>query len=212
MWIRTTLVIAAVLSLLAPTLASAQDGAGSGEAAPAAEATGGGTIAGTVTASRANLVPNTLVYVVEAPGEFPPPAEPIQMDQRDMAFQPFILPILRGTTVRYLNNDPTEHNVFSPDNETFNMGNWGQGESREHVYENLGVYSQLCQLHPQMLAFVAVMQNPYFAVVGDDGTFNIANVPPGTYSVAVFNERKEAAPQEVTVTEGGTTTISIALE
>jgi len=171
-----------------------------------------GTISGTVTASRASSIPNTLVYLETVEGEFAPPAEPAIVDQQNMEFVPFLTPIVVGTTVRFLNNDAAEHNVFSPDNEGYDLGNWNQGEHRDHVFATAGVYTQLCRLHPQMVGYVAVVQNPYFAVTGDDGAFEITGVPAGTYNVAVWNERKEAAAQSVTIEAGGAATGAIALE
>jgi hypothetical protein len=80
-----------------------------------------------------------------------------------------------------------------------------KGASRERQFKNLGVYSQLCSVHPEMLAWVFVGQNPYaVAVDPKDGSFTIKGVPPGTYSVAVWNSKLKAPAQSVTVTSGKT--------
>lgn len=171
----------------------------------------GGTISGTVEARRARSIPNTVVYLEQVPGEFPPAAEPVEMDQINQVFTPFVLPVVQGTTVRFLNNDATGHNVFSPDGEEYDLGTWGQGEARDYTFSSTGVYTQLCSLHPSMIAYILVLQNSHFAIVGEDGTFSLENIPAGTYSLRVWNERKEADPQEVTVTDGATATIAISL-
>ena len=170
-----------------------------------------GTVSGSVTARRPRHIPNTLIYIEEVPGEYAPPSEPATVDQLNMEFIPFLIPIVKGSTVRFLNNDPLIHNVFSPDNETYNMGDWGQGERRDRVFDNLGVYTQLCNRHPSMIAYIIVLQNPYFAIVDDAGNFQISDVPAGTYTLSVWNERKEADQQQITVTAGGTTTAAFEL-
>ncbi len=94
-----------------------------------------------------------------------------------MQFIPHVLPVVVGTTVKYLNSDPTPHNVFSPDYEKFNLGTWPQGQTKDHVYAKCAkapcVYTQLCRVHPEMEGFVVVLQNPYFAVTDKEGHFEI---------------------------------------
>ena len=81
-------------------------------------------------------------------------------------FIPFALPVVKGSTVTFLNNDNTGHNVYSPDHEKYNLGKWSKGQTRKRKFSRLGVYTQLCKMHPSMLAYVIVLQNPYFVVTG----------------------------------------------
>lgn len=160
----------------------------------------GGTIDGSVK-STSGAVPDAVVYLVQAPGTSAP-AGPAQMDQRSMKFSPHVLPITVGTTVTFLNSDATQHNVFSPDNEKYNLGTWPQGQTQTHAYTKCAkapcVYVQLCRIHPEMEAYIVVLQNPFFAVTDTNGAFRISNVPPGTYSVAVWADKGKAAPKSVT--------------
>jgi hypothetical protein len=125
------------------------------------------------------------------------------MDQRSMKFTPVVLPILVGTTVRFLNSDPTQHNVFTPDYEKYNLGTWPQGQTKDQVFAKCAkapcAYVQLCRIHPEMEAYVVVLQNPYFAVTGSDGHYRIENVPPGAYSVGVWAAKGKASVKPVTV-------------
>lgn len=143
---------------------------------------------------------DAIVYVEKAPGQHKSPAKPVDMDQRNHKFVPAVLPVVRGSTVSFLNNDHEAHNVFSPDNEKYDLGNWTAGESRDYTFKQLGVYTQLCKLHPSMIGYVVVLQNPYFAHVdSSDGSFRIRDVPPGKYQVKAWQARGEGGPVEVVV-------------
>ena len=166
-------------------------------------AAAGGTIQGTVKAIGLASSADAVVYVQQAPGTVTAPAKPADMDQRSMQFVPHVLPVIVGTTVRFLNSDPTPHNVFSPDGEKYNLGTWPQGQTKDHAFAKCVkapcVYVQLCRVHPEMEAYVVVLQNPFFATTSKDGQYKIENVPPGTYSVAVWHAKGKSQPKPVTV-------------
>ncbi len=133
---------------------------------------------------------STVVYVEDIPGQkFTPLAAPAIMDQKGKAFLPHVIPILVGTTVEFLNSDSFEHNINSPDGEKYDLGKSQKGEKRSYTFKRPGVYTQLCNLHPEMIAFVLVLKTPYFATVDDTGKFQIPGVPPGTWKLKVWNER-----------------------
>ena len=142
---------------------------------------------------------DAIVFVEQAPGQHKPPVKPVDMDQRNHKFVPAVRPVVRGSTVSFLNNDHEAHNVFSPDKEKYDLGNWTAGEAREYTFKQLGTYTQLCKLHPSMIGYVVVLQNPYFAHVESDGSFRIRDVPPGKYKVKAWQARGEGGPIEVVV-------------
>ena len=121
-----------------------------------------------------------------------------------MTFIPHVLPLLRGTTVDFLNSDMVQHNVYSPDAvaDNFNLGTWLKGETRPFTFNKLGIASIRCNVHVDMLAYVLVLQNPYFARVDNEGKFSIANVPLGKYTVKLWSERLKADDQQVNVIVG----------
>jgi plastocyanin len=166
-------------------------------------AAGGGTIRGTVKVAGLASNADAVVYIQQAPGTFTAPAKPADMDQRSMQFIPRVLPVVVGTAVKFLNSDPTPHNVFSPDGEKYNLGTWPQGQTKDHVFAKCAkapcVYVQLCRVHPEMEGYVVVLQNPFFATTSKDGQYKIENVPPGTYSVAVWHAKVKSQPKPVTV-------------
>jgi plastocyanin len=162
---------------------------------PAQEKTG--TISGTCQHATVKKFP-TLVYIDAMPGkEFKAPEKPVLMDQKNKEFNPRVLPVLVGTTVDFVNNDDFEHNVFSPDGEGYNLGNWGKNGKRPHVFGTPGVYVQLCKVHPEMVAYVVVLKTPYFALADAEGKFKIADVPAGTWKLKMWNERLKPKQLEI---------------
>jgi plastocyanin len=174
----------------------------------------GGTISGTVKVAGAASSADVVVYVQQGPGTFPA-GKPVQMDQRKMQFIPHVLPVVAGTTVQFLNSDPTPHNVFSPDNEKYNLGTWPQGQTKDYIFSKCTkfpcVYTQLCRVHPEMEGFIVVLQNPFFAVTGPDGHYDIANVAPGNYTLAVWHAKARAQSKAVTVEAGKPAIVDFSL-
>ena len=167
----------------------------------------GSVIQGTVKATGLPSSADAVVYLQQVSGSFPAPAKPANIDQRSMQFNPHVLPVVVGTTVQFLNSDPTAHNVFSPDYEKYNLGTWPQGQTKDHTFAKCAkapcAYVQLCRVHPEMEGYVVVLQNPFYAVTGADGHYKIDNVPPGTYNVIAWNEGVSSEPRSVTVPDAG---------
>lgn len=169
-----------------------------------------GSVSGTVTAKGVRTSAN-IVLSLQAPGlTVTPPTKPIEMDQKGMVFLPFVLPVVTGTTVKFLNSDPLPHNVFSPEGK-YNLGTWPQGETREYTYKKAGVYTQLCRVHTEMVAYVVVVDTPYFATTNGSGQFEIKDVPAGTYTLVGWGERLKKFAQPVTVESGKATTVNITM-
>jgi plastocyanin len=168
-----------------------------------------GDVTGKITARGARDAGNAVVYIEKITGKtFTPPKEPLEMDQKDMTFIPHVLPILVGTTVAFLNSDPVLHNIFSPDAvaDKMNLGSWPKGQTRNFTFKKPGVAALLCNVHPEMSAYVVVVETPYFAVSAKDGSYTIKNVPPGKYTLKIWHEKLKGKPVEVTVPETGAAT------
>ncbi len=170
----------------------------------------GGTITGKVEATPPKYLEDTVVYVKDAQGSFPKRTE--KMDQKGMKFIPHILTVTKGDTVDFLNHDNVAHNVYSPDNEGYNLGTFKQNETRSHTFDKTGAYSQLCSIHPEMLGYIFVGQNPYAAPVDAKGHYTIKDVPAGTYQLEVWNAKLKAPAQPVTVAAGQSVTKDFALK
>jgi plastocyanin len=181
-------------------------------ALPAAHAEGTtGGVAGEVSAPSPKLRAGVVVYLEKVSGPFRPAAEPVVIDQAGMKFIPRVLPVLRGSTVAFRNSDPVRHNVFTPDGDKYNLGTWATGESKTHVFPKSGVYRQLCNVHPEMEAFVIVLDNPFFAVTDEQGRFKLEGVPPGSYTLKTWSEKLGVGTAAITVEAGQNAAAKIAL-
>jgi len=169
-----------------------------------------GAVSGTVVAKGLRTSAGVVVSLV-APGlTVTPPKQPVEMDQKQMQFLPHVMPVVTGTTVRFLNSDPVPHNVFSPEGK-YNLGTWPMGQARDHKFDKPGAYTQLCRVHPEMEAFVVVLDTPYFAATDASGRFEIKGVAPGAYKLVAWSEKLKSAQQEVTVESGKTLTVDLTL-
>jgi len=165
-----------------------------------------GTLQGTVEAAGMRTHADAVVYIDAIPGKtFEPPAEPALMDQVDLTFVPHVLPVQVGTTVQFKNSDPMLHNVFAPEKcaERFNLGSWPQGQTRDYTFKQPCAATILCNVHPEMEAFVVAVPTPYFAVTDESGAYAIEDVPDGSYTVKVWHPKLKEKSVEVTV-EGDT--------
>lgn len=169
--------------------------------APAA-GPGGGEIAGALTVANPE---QAVVYLETVAGTFR--GERAKMDQQNKVFTPYVLPVVKGTTVEFHNSDELQHNVLAVGAEEFNLGNWTKGIVREHTFDKLGDVTLLCNVHPEMEAHVLVLQNPYFSKPGADGKFRIANAPPGEYVIKAWY-RGKTKKQTVKVPASGTVAVT----
>ena len=148
---------------------------------------------------------NTVVYIENAKGTFSPPSKSAVMNQKNLVFIPHVLPVVVGTTVDFLNSDDVLHNVFSPDKCCkFDLGTYPKGVTKSQKFDKAGSQAVLlCNVHPEMEAYVVVLQNPYFDLTDKEGNFKIENVPPGNYILKVWNEKLKSIDQPITVTASG---------
>lgn len=132
------------------------------------------------------------------------PARPeMALDARQ--FRPRVIVVPAGTTVNFPNLDPFNHNVFTAGENAFDLGLYGRGEARNRRFTRPGLVRLFCNIHPRMVGYVVVRDNGWYAQPGADGSFTIASVPAGTYTLKVWHERAPELTQQVTVPSGGLT-------
>jgi plastocyanin len=148
----------------------------------------------------------SVVYLETAPRgafEVPAPGRAV-LDQRNETFVPHVLAVTVGTTVEFPNSDRVFHNVFSLSKaKRFDLGRYPRGQSRSVRFERPGMVRVFCEIHSHMSAFVLVFAHRFFDTTDDAGRYRIEGVPPGTYTLAVWNEGEVRGTRVVRVPEGG---------
>ena len=145
------------------------------------------------------------VVAVFVEGSAVGPSEPSpSIDQRDLTFVPHVLPITVGTTVRFRNSDPVLHNVFSPSQQVtpFDLGTYPEGEKRAVRFDNPGEVVVLCNVHPQMSAFILVLETPFSTLTDAGGAYRIEGLPPGQHRVLIWNQAAETFESPIVIEEG----------
>jgi len=174
----------------------------------------GGDLAGTVTVRGVRSPENVVVYFGNKlpADQLPLPDENPVMDQRKLIFIPHVMCVPLGSTVDFPNNDEVPHNVFSPSPvKKFNLGTYKSGVVKHVTFDKPGLVPLLCTIHPEMSAFILVLETPYFAVTGKDGTYRISGIPAGNYKIKTWHEKLKPAVEKVEITETGETTLDLSL-
>ena len=134
------------------------------------------------------------------------------LDQEGCKFHPQVQ-VARQGNLDIVNSDPVLHNThgYYGTRTAFNVALPEQNQKVTKVLKQPGTVKVDCDAHGWMLGWVHVVDNPYFFQTGEDGTFSIADVPPGDYTLAVWQEWLGETEFPVTVEAGGTTSLDIDL-
>ncbi len=147
---------------------------------------------------------NVFVYVKDGLGSFSydPPTDMAKIDQRECRYHPHVFGVRVGQPIEIINDDPTLHNIHAVPkvNSEFNNGQPIQGMKMTHVFDKPEVMVPFkCVRHGWMNAYVGVLDHPYFAVTDAAGSFDIKNLPPGTYTIEAWHEKLGTMQAKVTV-------------
>jgi plastocyanin len=193
-----------------PTAAPAQTPTPAAEAAttPATR----GTLSGRIelaSSGRTKVEPRdlggTLVYFVPDQGNVRAKPGRYTIYTQGKAFDPPLLVIPQGSTVSFPNNDPVRHNVFSATpGSSFDLGFYGEGEAREHVFDQPGLVVVNCNVHHVMQAQVMVLPTAFQSVVDAQGRYQLKDLPIGRGTLYVWNPRANPLSQSIAVTKRGT--------
>ena len=163
------------------------------ESAAASELEGVIEVAGASPRDAAELVRAVVWFVPDSGVEVKPAGQPFEIVSVRKSFEPRVLAVPQGSTVRFPNQDPILHNVFSASGRNrFDLGLYRLGESREVTFEHPGVVRVFCNVHHDMVAYVVVLETPFHASPGPDGRFRLDGLPPGPGKLTVWHERAEA--------------------
>lgn len=148
------------------------------------------------------------VVILEPQGASPNvsiPGEPVRLDQVDKTFTPGVIAARAGQVVEFHNGETLLHNVhvlnLDSGKTTINVALPVKGMVYSWTPEEAGVYAVLCDVHPEMEAYVVVAESPYFTVAAQDGSFAFEQVPAGDYTMRIWNVKdSDSSEQQVTVT------------
>jgi len=153
---------------------------------------------------------NAFVHLAGSFPGAPPPSGAVTIDQQRCMYRPRVVGARVGQTLEFRNSDQTLHNVhsLSTSSNDFNVGQPIKGQTyvfrlkREEVMLHIK-----CDVHRWMTAYVGVVDHPYFAVSGEQGTFTIEAIPVGRHTIRAWHERYGALTQSVEVLPGTTTPV-----
>lgn len=153
-----------------------------------------------------NSLRNVVVYVSSgAPPLSPVPSTPVTLDQYDCRYNSHVLAFRVGQEVRISNTDPLSHNVhpLAKVNREWNKIQPPGTPPFSYTYGNEEFIPVKCNLHPWMQAYFVVLKTSFFAVTGDDGRFEIPDLPPGHYTLTAWHESLGTQSAEIDVPKSG---------
>jgi hypothetical protein len=144
-------------------------------------------------------------------------AAPVVLDQKGCEYSPQIFAVQTDQKITVKNSDPVLHNVHDlptvAGNKEQNMAQMPNGADLNFSFPKAEEFLKFkCDVHPWMFAWASVFDHPYFAVSAKDGTFKIANVPAGKYTLKAAHRKAGNATQEIEVKEGEPTKVEFTLE
>jgi len=162
----------------------------------------------TLVLGEGNTMGNVFVHIKSKlpKKNFPAPTEPAVITQAGCMYAPHVIGVMVGQPLKILNPDGTLHNVhaLSKINPEFNLAMPKFRKETTKIFKKAEfMFPVKCDVHPWMSSWVSVMPHPYFMVTEDDGVFEIANLPPGTYQLEAWHEKLGTKTASVTITEDG---------
>lgn len=146
---------------------------------------------------------------------FSAPATLARIDQRGCMYEPHVQGIMVGQKLSVTNTDPVLHNILMlprenrPWNKSQQIGSSPIETSFDHPELAMKV---LCNIHPWMCAYVFAFSHPYFDVTTKKGTFELKNLPPGTYTIEAWQEKYGTQDQSVTLAARGKESVSFTFK
>jgi plastocyanin len=159
---------------------------------------------------------NVVVFVADGLGErsFAPPREPVVIEQKGCQYQPHVLVVRANQPLEVVNDDPTSHNIHPT---PANNREWNKAEPPGAKVEEAFAREEVaipvkCNIHPWMRGYIAVFKHPYFIVTRENGSFELPNLPPGTYTIKAWHEKLGTATQTITIGANETRELSFVFK
>ena len=150
-----------------------------------------------ITDARGQPVADAIVALYPLDAPVPPATRvpAVEIEQRDLQFSPFVTPLRTGSSAVLPNHEKkVEHHVYSSSPaKPFEFPLYKPGTAETVVFDHPGLVVLGCNIHDSMLAYVAVLETPWFAKTAADGIATIAADPPGRYRAEVWHPRLKDA-------------------
>ncbi|HTT60485.1 MAG TPA: carboxypeptidase regulatory-like domain-containing protein [Bryobacteraceae bacterium] len=134
--------------------------------------------------------------------QWPVPATPVELAQEGCMYKPHVIGVMTGQGIEIKNDDATNHNIhpLPKVNQEWNQSQPPKGDPMTKSFPREEIMIPVkCNVHPWMRAYIGVVSHPFFAVTGGDGTYTIKGLPPGTYTLEVWQEKYGTKDVQVTV-------------
>jgi hypothetical protein len=146
---------------------------------------------------------NVVVYISDGltSHDFQPPQQPAMLEQKGCQYRPHVLALQASQKLDIVNSDETTHNIHpNPSNNR----EWNMTQPHAMPLEQTFAREEIaipvkCNVHPWMKGYIAVFKHPYFAVTDKNGSFELKDLPPGTYTITAWQEKLGTQIQKVTV-------------
>jgi len=176
-----------------------------------------GSIQVTVTDKKGEPVANAVVYAEGADGSATHRQAKTIIDQRDKQFTPYVTAVQAGTSVLFPNSDKIRHHVYSlSPAKKFELPLYSGVPAAPVLFDQAGFVTLGCNIHDWMIAYVAVLETPYFQVTGSDGKVTLKGLPAGKYRVEAWQPLLKTKPeqlaQSVDLAAGGSKALSFTLD
>jgi plastocyanin len=177
----------------------------------------GGLFDESIVVNKDNTLANVFVYVKTGleGKQFAPAEGPVTIDQKGCKFWPRVMGVRVGQIIRVTNSDPVTHNIHPQArmNREWNQSQPEGAPPLERKFVRPEVMIRIkCNVHSWMRAWAGVLEHPYFAVTGDDGSFEIPNLPHGEYTIEAWHEKLGTQQQQITVGPSATATAAFTFK
>lgn len=155
---------------------------------------------------------HAVVWYEPEAGAGPVPPVAATMGTVRKQFDPQVLVVPAGSTVRFTNFDPILHNAFSVSGRNaFDLGLVGKGGARNVTFREPGLVRVFCNVHRAMFAHVLVVPTPFFARPDAAGRFALAGLPAGRGRLRYWHERGEPGERALEIPAAGELELAIAI-
>lgn len=169
-----------------------------------------------VVVSTGGGIENAVVYVSDGLNgkTFDPPAQPAVLEQKGCVYQPRVLALQANQKLDVKNDDATSHNIHPM---PANNREWNKTQPPGVPIEESFAREEIaipvkCNIHPWMRGYIAVFKHPFFSVTDKDGSFELKNLPAGTYTLTAWHEKLGTQVQKVTVGAGETPKVNFVFK